>query len=253
MAVEIGISDERAAGLNTEASIGRIVLAVFIDFLFCASATDLLIVLTRVAQTGIAGLGRPVDLSIWYFLLIFAAVELVLFFVLKVSPGRFAMGIDRNYQVDAGIDARENWLTILLGVIAVWSGLGTLSSWIEYHVMTPVFGYDFAGRPFLDLAKLGVFGIFWIVTGLLILKARMSGLILAAAATVSDIVSTAMSMKAWDSIALMALMRYFPPDQPLPDSLIRFNKALIPEIFFVTSGLYLLAVLFAILRFRTSD
>ena len=46
------------------------------------------------------------------------------------SPGMHMLSIDRQYSVDADVLARESWLTLLLGISLVWSGMEDTLRWM---------------------------------------------------------------------------------------------------------------------------
>ena len=79
------------------------------------------------------------ELPFWMGLFIFGLLEFVCIKFFG-SIGVFFLSVDESHQVDPNIYKRENWLTILLGVLFILEGTKKLVRWIDLSVAHPTFG-----------------------------------------------------------------------------------------------------------------
>jgi hypothetical protein len=115
---------------------------------------------------------------------------LLLRFALRYSigtPGRFLLSIDRSGQVDAEIKDGESWLTILMGVVLVKGGLGSISAGLTLPVPIPQFGVLL--DPSLGAALCAGWGAVSLFAGFLMFKLSPAGLWFGLASTLLGVLS----------------------------------------------------------------
>lgn len=235
---------------ETVVSFGRIFLAILIDYLLFSTGLALALFVYGLieyrAAHGAAAMEIQNFFGFWLELLIFASIELVIFFGLRMSPGRYALSIGSDYSVEQDILERESRLTILLSIVTIFSGLSQLTGWIVYTLPTPRFGFIPTDGPIMHIVLSCVVGVFWVVVGFLLFKAIRTGLILAVLGTLIEIASTVVSWEAWQGIAPMLILgTKVNLGGTASQAQMEFAEAHFPEILLFWSGLYLLLMLFA--------
>jgi len=220
------------------ASIGRRLLAWYIDYLFFAVAWVLLTYAT----------GLFVDIP--GFLL-----SLIIFLILRsvlgrfvVSPGSALLSIDGAGDVDRETLERESWLTLLLGVVILLSGTKQLVRWTQIEAVWPYFG--FAPNPLEHVMISIVLGLLSIFAGCLILKLRRAGQLLGIFLSAVYLGSTVMSWQLWDDLVVQQIYaRRAVQRLPVRAGEVEFMQALFPEALVVLAVLMIVLLLVPTRRF----
>ena len=226
---------------SIHASKKRILLSVYLDYLFFAVLWELLVYFTWPDR----------NLPFWAEFLTFGILEAVVY-VRWGSFGMHILSIDRaTRQVDPLIYRHETWLTMLLGVLLFLEGTKQLVRWTQYVVAQPAFGF------MLDLptqvAVNVVTGAVSVCAGYLFLKLHRSGFWIALAVGIVAIISYVLSWPLWDqAVAQLATVRRQHQGLPVRQDEIEFMQAIVPEALIALMGLALVAVSFTYGRFRSA-
>jgi len=228
--------------MNTEiyhASKKRLLLSWYIDFLLFMTLWGLLS----------------------YFLSLDASVPFwapyLMFLVIRAVSGNYIgsfgdlfLGIDKaSNAVNSSIFDRENWLTILLGVLFILEGTKQLVRWTQMFVPQPVFG--FFPDDITQVLMHVVFGISSILAGYWFLKLDIKGLYLGVFVALIHIASGVLSLGLWDPVVeKMIVARRELQGLPVRDGEVEFMQLLFPEGIFVGAGLAIIAMLFTYKRFK---
>jgi hypothetical protein len=158
------------------ASFLRRCLALYLDYCFFVSLWD--------AFGPDGGAGRLA------FLIAFVVLRSALRYSIG-TPGRFLLSIDRDGVVDPEIKEGESWITILVGVLFVTSGAGTLFAGFVLPVPVPQFGLQL--DPSLGAALCAGWGAFNIFTAYLLFKLNRGGFWLGLTSSILALASFAMN------------------------------------------------------------
>jgi hypothetical protein len=218
------------------ASKKRIILAIYLDFILFMvfwSFLNHLLFSDRV-------------LSFWLALGIFSLLEFVSIKIFG-SIGMVFLSIDESHQVDPDINKRENWLTILLGVLFILEGTKQLVRWIDQPVHWPIFGMVPDQNIQIILSILG--GLLFLVAGYLFLKLKPAGILLGLVLVIGIIVSSIISWSLWDeTVAKMVIARRELQGLPVRDGEIEFMQTLMPEGIVAAAVIIGLGILFSYKR-----
>lgn len=219
--------------LTIKGSKKRQLLALYLDFILFMVVWGLLE--HFVAQEN----GFPS----WVALITFGMVKVATHKLLG-SPGAFMLSIGRDGLVNPEIHARENWLTILLGVLFVLEGTKQLVRWTQLLVPEPFFGFIPSSNVQI-LINITI-GTLFVIIGYLFLKLHRTGLILGLIAGAAAIVSCVLSWSLWDkTVAEMVVARRALQGKPVGENEVEFMQLLMPE------GILLLAVVLCLAMILT--
>ena len=128
------------------------------------------------------------------------------------SPGMHMLSIDRQYCVDADVLARESWLTLLLGIALVWSGMEDTLRWMTLRYPVPFLG----GLASMELDRLIALphGSLYFAAGWLILRLSRAGLWLGLTLSLIDLGANMLNWNAWKLAVLVWV----------DDGEVRFNR-----------------------------
>jgi hypothetical protein len=209
-------------------SRGRQLLAWYIDFLIFASIWAL--------AGYVANFGHDFLLSV----LIFFPVRYFLGMFVGM-PGSYLLSIETDRSVDDDVLERENWLTILVGLLFLLEGTKRLVRWTEFDQGFPFFG--FIPDPAMQIATGLVFGLVYILAGALILKVHRSGFWLANFLFVFEAASILVIWKLWDAAitGIVVARREF-QELPVRAGEIEFMQWFLPEalLFALVAGFIIL-------------
>lgn len=230
--------------MNTEtyrASKKRLFLSWYIDFLFFMTLWGLLS----------------------YFLVMDAAlpfwVPYLLFVVIRAISGKYIGSIGYMFlsinketkTITPSIFERENWLTILLGVLLILEGTKQLVRWTQMFVSQPIFGFfpDDVTQVLVHV----LLGVSSILAGYWFLKLNIKGFYLAVSVAIVNIASNALSWNLWDPVVeKMVLARRELQGLPVRDGEIEFMQSLFPEGMLLAASLAVVAMLFTWKRFKNA-
>ncbi|WP_367154510.1 hypothetical protein [Methylomonas sp. HYX-M1] len=192
--------------------------------------------------------------SVLPFLAWIIAFGLILYMSNKFlpSPGKHFLSIEKDNTVEPIIYENESWLTLLLGVLLILEGTKNLVRWTEFMVPMPFFGI------FIDSAAQIIFsviaGILFLLSGYLILKLKMPGLLLGIGITIVTIVSSLLSWDLWDPfITQMVEARRNFQDIPVRESEVEFMNMIYPKMIIVIEFIYLIAMILSMQRFKLAS
>lgn len=148
------------------ASLKRLLLAVYIDFLVYASVLHV--------PSWLASRSLDFDASFLTWAL-FIAVEAVVWLAGRGSIGRWALGIGPrpDLAVDGVLMTRERWWTMLAGVLLVLEGSKNLVRWTEGLPIAPFLGPD--TPQWMAASMISTIGLLNICAGLAVLRAYWIG------------------------------------------------------------------------------
>lgn len=165
---------EPAPNSDPAASAKRRVLAIVLDFfLLSVPYAYLLFLLGPAYRTPSGG-----------SLVLFGIVEFILLYFFGSSPGYWALGIasrpGRRPNVDQAQQLRESWVTMVVALLLLRSGIDAMSEWtMVRHIPAPYFGLELSlGASLLVTVGLGLAAT---VAGLLILRTDVRGVWVGAA------------------------------------------------------------------------
>lgn len=222
----------------------RIVLSICLDFLLICGAVALFVFFS----------GFSPEHGLVLSLVATGFVRAVLHGALP-SPGMHMLGIDREYNVDAEIATRESWLTMLLGVLLVWSGMEEALRWLQLPFPMPYFG--FVASIGIDILIALAHGLLYVAAGWLILRLSRGGLWLGLALGVANACSIILSWNLWDRLVPM-WVAFWPQRragavrQGELESLQSFLHWLVPEALLAITLLVLVGLLLTWRRFAPS-
>ena len=228
--------------MNTEtyqASKKRLFLSWYIDFLFFMTLWGLLSYF----------LGLEATIPFW--------VPYLLFVVIRAISGKFIgsigylfLGINKETKtVNPNIFNRENWLTVLLGVLLILEGTKQLVRWTQMFVPQPIFGFfpDDTTQIIIHVAL----GVSSILAGYWFLRLNIKGFYLAVSVAMANIASDVLSWSLWDPVVeKMVLARRELQKIPVRDGEIELMQLLFPEGMILAAGLAVIAMLFTFKRFN---
>lgn len=222
------------------ASTGRKILSWIIDYFFYDIAWSLLIFIT----------GPFVESGNFVLSLIVFVLLRGLLGQIAMTPGKFLLSIDEAGYVDEEIFDREGRLTILIGVLLIWSGTVSVWAWTLPGENWPQFG--FVPDPVENMVLLIVGGVLSTLAGSLILKVQSTGHVLGLMIGGLSVLSTVMSWHLFeDFIVDYVYDRRAEQGLSMRDGEAEFLLALIPEGELVISLLLIGALLMTIRRFAT--
>lgn len=227
--------------MNTEiyqASKKRLFLSWYIDFLFFMTLWGLLLYF----------LGLETSIPFWVPYLIFIAVRAISGKFIG-SIGYLFLGINKETKtVNPNIFTRENWLTILLGVLLILEGTKQLVRWSQIFVSQPMFGFFPDDTTQIVIHVL--LGVSSILAGYWFLRLNIKGFYLAVSVAILNIASDALSWSLWDPVVeKMVLARRELQGVPVRDGEIEFMQSLFPEGMLLAATLAVIAMFFSYKRF----
>jgi len=181
----------------------------------------------------------------------------LLFVVIRAISGKYIgsigylfLGIDKESKtVHPKLFERENWITILLGVLLIMEGTKQLVRWTQIFVPQPVFG--FFPNDLTQVIMHIFLGIFSILAGYWFLKLNIKGLYLGVSVALLNIVSDALSWNLWDPVVEnMVIARRELQGLPVRDGEIEFMKLLLPEGMLAAACLAIIMMLLTYKRLK---
>ena len=220
----------------------RLLLSWYIDFLFFMTLWGLLSYVFKLEES----------VHFW--------VSCVLFVIIRAylgkrvgSIGYLFLGIEKESKsVRSSIFERENWLTILLGVLFILEGTKQLVRWTQMFVPEPIFGFfpDDATQVLIHIA----FGVSSIIAGYWFLRLDIKGLYLGIATALIHAFSDALSWELWDPVVeKMVIARRDIQGIPVRDGEVAFMQSLFPEGQLLAAVLAIIAMLFTVNRFKNAS
>jgi hypothetical protein len=230
--------------MNTEtcrASKKRLFLSWYIDFLFFMTLWGLLSYF----------LGVETSIPFWVPYLLFIAIRAISGKFIG-SIGYLFLGINKETKtVNPNTYNRENWLTILMGVLLILEGTKQLVRWTQMFVSHPIFGFfpDDTAQIIIRV----LLGASSILAGYWFLRLNIKGFYLAVSVAIVNIVSDALSWSLWDPVVeKMVLARRELQGLPVRDGEIEFMQSLFPEGMLLAATLSVIAMLFTYKRFTNA-
>jgi hypothetical protein len=223
-----------------QASKKRLFLSWYIDFLFFMTLWGLLSYFLK--------LNPP--LPYWAPYLIFIVIRAVTGKYVG-SIGYAFLAIDNEEKtVNPKIYERENWLTILLGMLLILEGTKQLVRWTQLFEHLPIFGFFPDGA--VQITVHIVFGISSILAGYWFLKLDIKGLYLGILLGLINILSDALSWNLWDPVVeKMVIARRALQGVPVREGEIAFMQSLFPEGMLAVVSITIVAMLFTCKRFKS--
>ena len=219
----------------------RLLLSWYIDFLFFMALWGLLSYFMKLEES------VPFWTPYLAFLLIRAITSKCI-----GSIGFSFLSIDKNTMcVNEEIFRRENWLSILLGVLLILEGTKQLVRWTQMFVSQPAFGYfpDETTQIIIHLAL----GSISILAGYWFLKLNIRGFIAGISVTLISVISDALSWKLWDPVVeKMVLTRREVQGLPVRDGEVEMMQSLMPEGMLVVAGVSIIAMAVTYPRFKNA-
>ncbi len=167
------------------------------------------------------------------------------------SIGSIFMSIDRNNLcVKGDVFNRENWLTILLGVLLVLEGTKQLVRWMQTFVAQPAFGFfpDESTQIIIHL----VFGCLLVVAGYWFLKLDIRGLMVGMVVGLLSITSDLLSWELWGPVVeQMVITRREVQGLPVREGEIEIMQSLMPLGSVIAVVVVVVAMAFSYRRFKT--
>lgn len=198
-----------------------------------------------------------------YFLGMEAAIPFwapyLLFVVIRAISGKYIgsigyifLSINKEAKtVSTAIFERENWLTILLGVLLILEGTKQLVRWTQMFVSQPIFG--FFPDDITQILVHVFLGVSSILAGYWFLRLNIKGFYLALSVAIVNIASDALSWNLWDPVVeKMVIARRELQGLPVRDGEIEFMQSLFPEGMLLAASLAIVAMLFTYKRFKNS-
>ncbi len=224
-----------------KASKKRLILSWYIDLLFFMTLWGLLSYFIKLEES------VPFWAPYVVFLVIRAATSKYF-----GSIGYSFLSIDKNSMcVNEGIFKRENWLSILLGVLLILEGTKQIVRWTQMFVSQPAFGFfpDEATQILIHLA----FGVLSILAGYWFLKLDIRGFIAGIGVAVINLISYALSWKLWDPVVeQMVLKRKEIQGVPVRDGEIEMMQSLLPEGIIVVAIVSIIAMAITYPKFKNA-
>lgn len=201
-----------------QASKKRLLISWYIDFLFFMSFWGLLSYFMKLEES------VPFWAPYAAFLVIRALTSKFI-----GSIGYSFLSIDKSSMcVEENILRRENWLSILLGVLLVLEGTKQLVRWTQMFVSQPAFGY-FPDQTIQIVIHLA-FGSISILAGYWFLKLDIRGFIAGISVALINLISIGLSWKLWDPVVeQMVLIRREVQGIPVRDGEVEMMQSLMPE------------------------
>ncbi|MGZ5054729.1 MAG: hypothetical protein ACXWAT_07280 [Methylobacter sp.] len=223
------------------ASKKRLLLSWYIDFLFFLTLWDLLSYFLSLDENA----------PFWVPYLLFVVIRMISGKYIG-SIGYLFLGIDKETKaVNPDIFERENWLTILLGVLLILEGTKQLVRWTQMFVPQPIFGV--LADDITQIIIHVVSGISSILAAYWFLKLNIKGLYLAVSLAVINIISDALSWNLWDPVVeKMVITRRELQGMPIRDGEVEFMQALFPEGVILVASFAVIAMLFTYRRFNNA-
>jgi hypothetical protein len=224
-----------------QASKKRLFLSWYIDFLFFMTLWGFLSYY----------LGLEASVPFWVPYLLFIAIRAISGKFIG-SIGYLFLGINKETKtVNPNIFNRENWLTMLLGVLLILEGTKQLVRWTQMFVSQPIFG--FFPEDTTQITIYVLLGVSSILAGYWFLTLNIKGFYLAVSVAIVNIASDALSWGLWDPVVeKMVLARRELQGLPVRDGEIEFMQSLFPEGMLLASTLAVVAMLFTYKRFKNA-
>ncbi len=224
-----------------QASKMRLLVSWYIDLLFFMTLWGLLSYFLRLNAS----------IPSWVPYLLFIAIRAISEKFIG-SIGYLFLGINKETKkVNPNIYNRENWLTILLGVLLILEGTKQLVRWTQMFVPQPIFGFFPDHTTQITIHVL--LGVSSILAGYWFLRLNIKGFYLAVSVAIVNIASVALSWSLWDPVVEnMVLKRRELQGLPVRDGEIEFMQSLFPEGMLLAATLALVATLFTYKRFKNA-
>ena len=224
-----------------QASKKRLLLSWYIDFLFFMTLWGLLSFFVKLEES------VPFWAPYAAFLVIRAATTKYI-----GSIGYSFLSIDKNgLSVSDNILRKENWLSILLGVLLILEGTKQLVRWTQMFVSQPAFGFfpDEATQIVIHLA----FGALSILAGYWFLKLDIRGLFAGIGVALINLVSDGLSWNLWDPVVeQMVLKRREVQGLPVREGEVEMMQSLMPEGIVVIAIVSIIAIAITYPKFRNA-
>jgi hypothetical protein len=166
------------------------------------------------------------------------------------SIGDSFLSIDRDsFCVDDDIYRRENWLSILLGLLFILEGTKQLVRWTQMFVAQPSFGFfpDETTQIMIHVVS----GSFFILAGYWFLKLDIRGFIVGIGVTITHLISDGLSWNLWDPVVeQMVLTRREVQGLAIRDGEIEMMQLLMPEGMIAVATVILIAMVICLPRFK---
>ncbi|MEH6347120.1 MAG: hypothetical protein V7785_18635 [Bermanella sp.] len=227
---------------TNQASKKRLLLAWYIDFLFFMTLWGLLTYFLSLENS----------LPIWAPYLTFLVVRTVATKFVG-SIGYSFLSIDKDsLSVNQDIFSKENWLTILLGVVLLLEGTKQLVRWTQMFVSQPAFGFfpDESTQVLIHL----VFGVLSILAGYWFLKLDIRGFMVGMGVASMNLISDGLSWKLWDPIVeKMIVSRREVEGLPVREGEIEMMQSFMPEGLVVFAIVSIIAMLISYPKFKRAQ
>ncbi|WP_027156854.1 hypothetical protein [Methylobacter luteus] len=224
-----------------QASKKRLLLSWYLDFLFFMTLWVLLSYF----------LGLDESMPFWEPYVVFVVIRLITSKFIG-SIGYTFLSINKDdMSVNNDILIKENWLTILLGVLLVLEGTKQLVRWTQMFVSQPAFGFfpDETTQIVIHLA----FGVFFILAGYWFLKLDVKGIIVGIGVALLNLVSDVLSWKLWDPVVeQMVLKRREVQGLPVREGEIEMMQSFMPEGMVVVATIGIIAMAITYPRFKNA-
>lgn len=224
-----------------QASKKRMLLSWYIDFLFFMTLWGLLSYFLKLEES----------VPFWAPYALFLAIRTIASKYIG-SIGCSFLSIDKSSMcVEENILRRENWLSILLGVLLVLEGTKQLVRWTQMFVSQPAFGYfpDETTQIIMHLA----FGLISILAGYWFLKLDIRGFIAGIGVALINLISDGLSWKLWDPVVeQMVLTRREVQGLPVRDGEIEMMQSLMPEGMLVVATVSIIAMVITYPKFKSA-
>jgi len=224
-----------------QASRKRLLLSWYIDFLLFITVWELLSYFLSIKES----------VPPWAPYAAFLAVRTISYKFIG-SIGSAFMSIDKDgLYVNEGIFKKENWLTILLGVLLILEGTKQLVRWTQVFVSQPAFGFfpDETTQIIIHL----LFGSLSIVAGYWFLKLDIRGLMVGIAVGLVSVISDLLSWELWGPVVeQMVITRREVQDFPVREGEIELMQSLMPQGSVIAIVVALVAMAFTYKRFKAA-
>lgn len=201
-----------------KASKKRLVLAWYIDFLLFMALWGLLSYF----------IGLDSSIPFWAPYLAFVIIRTVATRLIG-SIGYSFLSIDKDSLcVNPGLLGRENWLSMLLGVLLILEGTKQLVRWTQIFVSQPAFGFfpDDGTQILIHIVTGGL----CILAGYWFLKLDIRGFITGIGVALINLISDGLSWGLWDPVVEKMLMaRKELQGLPVREGELEFMQSLMPE------------------------
>jgi hypothetical protein len=228
--------------MNEQASRKRLLLAVYIDFLFFTGLWEPIAWAVR---------SQGIELHWAVGFLAFAALDWTAVRFLGTSPGSWALGIVRDAEVPTVwhmVRTREAWWTMLLGTLLVLEGSKNLVRWTQGLPPLPIFASGSDEDAFVVLSALGIANM---AAGLFVLRCRPIGPLLALGVLALEGLAYAVSWPRIDSwLARRVEVRRALQGREVRAEEIEFMQTIFPKMVIIFAVIAVVWIALTYVRFR---